>query len=140
MCDLINKILFYIKVFLLILAFSFASYICFIKMDTMSSNLLAILPIFIPFLTLVILFVFNMFYDKGNKNLGYNICCTLAFLAIIIVSLRTIFDQNIITYPSIVNLSYFNLYEVRIKVLLYLLILGNIMVLYQEKKNNKIHS
>ena len=57
MIETISKLLFYLKIFLLLIAFSLALYISFMKMDFMSSNILAILPFFIPFLLLLILSV-----------------------------------------------------------------------------------
>ena len=91
----INKVFFYLKIFLLLIAFSFSLYISFMRMDFMSSSILSVLPTFIPFLVLLIIFVITMFNNKGNK-LYYNVASTMAFIAIIIITFRTIFDKNII--------------------------------------------
>lgn len=129
----INKIFFYLKIFLLLIAFSFSLYISFMRMDFMSSSMLSVLPTFIPFLVLLIIFVITMFNNKGNK-LYYNVASTLAFTAIIIITFRTIFDKNIIAYPASINLNFYNTQESKLKILLYLMIIGNIMLLYYQKK------
>ena len=132
----INKMFFYLKIFLLLISFSFSLYIAFMKMDYMSSNILAVLPTFIPFLVLLIIFVISMFNNKDNK-LYYNIVSTLAFIGITIITFRTIFDKNIIAYPAQININFYNAQEGKIKLLLYLMILGNIILLYYQRKRNK---
>ena len=132
----INKIFFYLKIFLLLIAFSFSLYILFMRMDFMSSSILSILPTFIPFLVLLIIFVITMFNNKGNK-LYYNVASTLAFIAIIIITFRTIFDKNIIAYPASINLNFYSAQEGKVKILLYLMIIGNIVLLYYQKKRTK---
>ena len=139
MINLINKILFYTKVVLFLVAFSFVLYITLIKMDYSSSNLLVVLPMFVPFFLLLILIVFGFFLNVGNNNFLYNLSSCLAFLSMIIISIRTIFDQNIIPYPFKMNINFFTFQEVRIKILLYLILIGDICLIYQDKKV-KIHS
>lgn len=142
MIKTISKLLFYLKIFLLLTAFSLVLYISFMKMDFMSSNVLAILPFFIPFLLLLILSVIGFAFNKGNSNLLYNLSCVLSFLAIIIISLRALIDKNIIQYGTSINYNFFTSQEVRIKLLLYLMIISNIGLLYYEKKQKdvKMHS
>ncbi len=134
MQDLINKILFYIKVVLLLVAFSFLLYISFMRIDYFNKSIISILPLFIPFLVLLVFSVFSFFFNKGNNNLFYNLDCVMSFIAMIIIALRTMFDYNIIYSKSIINYDFFTVQETRIKVLLYLLLIGNILVLYCEKK------
>ena len=135
----INKIFFYLKIFFLLIAFSFSLYISFMRMDFMSSNMLAILPIFIPFLVLIIIFCVSMFNNYRINELYYNIASTLAFIAIIIITFRTIFDKNIIAYPAQINLNFYNAQEGMIKVLLYLMILSNIILLYYQRRRNRAY-
>ena len=56
----------------------------------MSSSMLSVLPTFIPFLVLLIIFVITMFNNKGNK-LYYNVASTLAFI-----------KSGLILYPAII--------------------------------------
>ena len=135
MIKTISKLLFYLKIFLLLTAFSLVLYISFMKMDFMSSNVLAILPFFIPFLLLLILSVIGFAFNKGNSNLLYNLSCVLSFLAIIIISLRSLIDKNIIQYGTSINYNFFTSQEVRIKLLLYLMIIVNIFLVFKKNKN-----
>ena len=141
MSKIISKICFYLKMFFLLISFSFALYISFLKMEFASSSVLTILPIFIPFFILLILFVFDLFLDRKESNLYCDLASTLAFITITIITLRTIFDKNIIAYPAGFNINFYNMQEGIIKILLYLMIIGNIcLILYQKGKKVKIHS
>lgn len=137
MFKFINKMFFYLKIIFLLIAFSFALYIAFMKMDFASSSILAILPIFIPFFILLILFVFGMFLDWKENNYYYDAISTIAFLTITIINFRTIFDKNIIASSNPINFSFYNMQEGIIKTLLYLMIIGNIgLIIYQKKKES----
>lgn len=141
MTKIIDKTIFYLKIFFLLIAFSFTLYISLMKMDTASSNMLTILPIFIPFLILLIIFVAGLFFDWKESNIYSNLISILALIPIIVITLRTIFDKNIIPYPAGINLGYYNMLEGKIKMLLYLMIIGNTCLLYRQKiKKPKIHS
>ena len=136
-----NKVIYYVKTIFLLIAFSFALYISFMKMNSTSSSILTILPVFIPFLILLILFVFGLILDRKWNNSYIDLISILAFIAIIIITIRTIFDKNIIAYPQEINLAYYDMQDIKIKMLLYLMIIGNIgLIIYQKSKNNKIHS
>ena len=136
-----NKIIFYLKIIFLLIAFSFSLYISFMKMNTTSSNILTILPIFIPFVILLVIFVFDLFLDWKESNLFFNLISILAFTAIIIITIRTIFDKNIVVYPSQINLGYYDMHDIKIKMILYLMIIGNIcLIIYENSNKLKIHS
>lgn len=139
--ETIDKMVFYIKVFILLIAFSFSLYIAFMKMEFASANLLVILPMFIPFFILLILYVFDLFWEWKSHNLYCDLISILALMTILIISFRTIFDKNIVLYPALIGLDFYNIQEGNIKTLLYLMILGNIaFIFYQKKKRTKMHS
>ena len=141
MVNLINKVLFFAKILSLPVAFSFTLYILFMQIDYNNQSILTIFPLFLPFLSLLIIYVFGFMFNKNNDNLLNNLVSLLVFLAIIIVSFRTIFDHNIIHPVSTINFDFFERQEVRIKLLLYLVLISNLGLLYLEKKKNrKIHS
>ena len=140
MSNILNKILFYTKVVFLLIAFTVTLYILLMRMDINGSSILSIMPLFIPLFGVLTLFVFSFFLNKGNSNLLFNIACVLVLLAIIIIDYRTIFDNNIISETKI-NITYFDGQIFRIKVILYLTIIGNLMLTIKEiKENKKIHS
>ena len=138
MDKIINRILFYGKIILLLITFSITLYILLIRMDTNNLSAWTIFPLFIPLLLVLIAFIFGLFLNIGRDNLFFNIVCLLVLLAIIIIDYRTIFDNNIISVTKI-NINYFDMYTNKIKIMLYLMLISNILLVIYEKKN-KIHS
>ncbi len=138
MSKLINKILFYSKIVFLLIAFVLTLYILLIRMDTNDLSALSIFPLFIPLLLVLIVFVFSFFLNIGNDNIFFNIVGVLVLLAIILIDCRTIFDNNIISNTKI-NLNFFDIQTSKIKIMLYLTFISNILLMIYEKKN-KIHS
>ena len=67
-----------------------------------------------------------------------NIVCVLMLLAIIIIDYRTVFDSNIISKTKI-NLYFFDIQTSKIKIMLYLTFISNLLLMILEKKK-KIHS
>jgi FtsH-binding integral membrane protein len=107
-------------------------------MDTNDLSALSIFPLFIPLLLVLIVFVFSFFLNIGNDNIFFNIVGVLVLLAIILIDCRTIFDNNIISNTKI-NLNFFDIQTSKIKIMLYLTFISNILLMIYEKKN-KIHS
>lgn len=138
MDKVINKILFYTKIILLLVAFIITLYILLIKVDTYKESALSIISLFIPMLLLSIVFVFSLFLNVGKNNLFFNIACVLVLLSIIVIDYRTIFDGNIISKTKF-NMYYFDLFVNKIKIMLYLTFISNVLLIIYEKKN-KIHS
>jgi hypothetical protein len=138
MDKIFNRILFYTKIIFLLIAFTITLYILFMKMDTYELGITSILPISIPLLLVLIVFVFSFFFNIGKENMFFNIVCVLVLLAIIIIDYRTLFDNNIISKTKL-NFNFFNISETKIKIMLYLTFISNILLIIYEKKN-KIHS
>ena len=138
MDKLINKILFYIKIVFLLIAFVITLYILLIKMDINGLSALSIFPIFIPLFLVLSVFVFSFFLNIGDNNIMFNVSCILVLLAIIIIDYRTIFDSNIISSTKI-NINFFDIQTHKIKIMLYLTFISNILLMIYEKKK-KIHS
>ena len=138
MDKLINKILFYMKVIFLLIAFVITLYILLIRMDTYSYSVLSLFPLFIPLFLVLIVFVFSFFLNIGNDNMFLNIVCVLMLLAIIIIDYRTVFDSNIISKTKI-NLYFFDIQTSKIKNMLYSACISNLLLMILEKKK-KIHS
>ena len=138
MNKIINKTLFYIKIMLIVIAFSITLYILLMRMDINGLSTWSIFPLFIPLLLVLIVFVFSFFLNITKDNIFFNLVCVLVLLAIIIIDCRTIFDHNIISAYKI-NLNYFDLQISNIKIMLYLTFISNILLMIYEK-NEKIHS
>ena len=135
---LINKMLFGLKIILLLITFTVTLYILLIRMDSNNLSIFSVLPLFIPLFLVLIVFIFSFFLNVGKDNMIFNIVCVLVLLAIIILDYRTIFDSNIITNTKI-NLNFFDIQTNKIKIMLYLVFISNILLFIYEKKN-KIHS
>lgn len=138
MIKLLNKIFFYTKIVFLLISFIITLYILLIRMDTNGLSAWSIFPLFIPMFFVLIVFVFSFFLNIGNDNIVFNLACVLALLAIIIIDYRTVFDSNIISSVKI-NLNFFDTMTNKIKIMLYLTFISNILLMISEKKN-KIHS
>ena len=73
-----------------------------------------------------------------KKGILSAIFSVLVLLAIIIIDYRTIFDHNIISKTNI-NLYFFDSFMIKMKIMLYLTFISNILLIIYDKKN-KIHS
>ena len=138
MSKIINAILFYTKIVFLLIAFIVTLYILLMKMDMYELSLLSIFPMFIPMLLVLIVFVFSFFLNIGKDNVFFNLVCVLVLLAVIVIDYRTVFDSNIISSTKI-NIHFFDLQASKIKIMLYLTFISNVLLVIFEKKN-KIHS
>ena len=138
MDKLINKILFYTKIVFLLITFVITLYILLMRMDLNDLSAWSIFPLFIPLFFVLIVFVFSFFLNIGNDNLLFNLICVLVLLAIIVIDYRTVFDSNIISNTKI-NINYFDLQINKIKIMLYLTFISNILLMIYEKKI-KMHS
>jgi len=138
MSKVFNDILCYLKIVFLLIVFTITLYILLIKMDIYDLSVLSLFPLFIPLLLLLIAFVFSLFLNIGKSNLFFNFVCILVLLSIMIIDYRTLFDSNIIAKTKI-NINFFDLSLVRIKIMLYLTFISNVLLMIYEKKD-KIHS
>ena len=108
------------------------------KIDTYELSILSMLPIFIPLLLVSIVFIFSLFLNIGKNNTFFNIVGVLVLLAIIIIDYRTLFDNNIISKTKL-NFIFFDSLVLKMKIMLYLTFISNILLIIYEKKK-KIHS
>ena len=136
MSKILNKILFYSKIVLLLIAFVVTLYILLIRMDTNGLSAWSIFPLFIPMFFVLMVFVFSFFLNISNDNIWFNLICVLVLLSIIVVDYRTVFDHNIIS-NTVINLNYFDIQTSRIKIMLYFMFAGNILLAIIEKKFTK---
>ena len=138
MIQLINRVLFYGKTILLLISFSLVMYISFSWCDYYNYSLINILSIFIPFLMVLIIFVVSYFFNNTNNDLIFNLGCFLSLLGIIIISLRTILDTNMILWvKGNMNFYFFESQLKQIKILCYLIFIGNLLIIYKERKEKK---
>ena len=138
MINLINKVLFYGKTILHIIVFCLTLYILLRMYDYYNDGVMNIMMVFLPMLLVLIVFVISFFFDEGNKNTFFNIANFIALLSIAIICLRTLFDKNMIMgIKDNINYYYFQNQIKQIKILSYLIFIGNSLLIYQERHNKK---
>ena len=140
MKKVINKIFYYAKFVLFIIAFALSLYILLKMSMRLNKGYVDVVYTFIPYIILLLLFILNAFIRNKNinDNLFYNISCCLVFFVNIIVSLRSIFDCNMILnkiYGYSINFAFFNDYLSFNKILFYGLIIASIFFMFSCNKS-----
>ena len=134
MINLFNKVIFYLKIIVLVISFSLTLYISFMIQDYYGNQVGTIISLFVPMLLMLLIFVISFFFDEGNKNIFFNIASFISLLAIMIIALRTIFDKNMVTLArEKINYYFFQNQIKQIKILSYMIFLGNVLLIYNEK-------
>lgn len=135
MTDAINKILFYIKVILLLVAFTLSLYIIMMMYDRFGRGIMDLILLFIPMLLSLITFVVSFFFKDGNKSILFNVSTVLALLAIVIICIRALIDKNmVLNIKDGINYYYFENQLRQIKILMYMIFFGNLVLFYKERK------
>lgn len=136
MQDIINKVLFYLKIFLLLISFSIIMYILFMMYTDYDISILRILLMFLSFFLVLVIFVVSLFFNVGYKNTMLNVASFLSLVAIFIISYRTLFDQNMVMWVKHrVNYYYFENQMFQIEILCWSIFIGNFLLIYKERKN-----
>ncbi len=140
MLKLLNKILFYSKIIILIIDFIMTLYITLMMNSIYKDNFINLIRINLPFFLILIILVVSFFFKKGEDNIFFNITSFLALTTILIIDIRTIYDQNMVMWiKNSINFYYFRNQIKVIKILGYTIFLGNILIFCfdnNEKKDN----
>ena len=137
-----NGLFYGLKSLLLIAAFSLSLFI-FLRMNMrLDKSFVSVLPQFIPFVILLILFIVNMLFKQEGvtKCLFYNLTCSLVLTSIVLVSLRAIMDTNMVLngkYGYGIDFNFFDNFLAYIDIMVYGLIISNILFMFKEKDNIK---
>ena len=132
MKKIINWILLVLKYILFLGAFASSFY------RRLNKDMIESISIFIPYAILLILFFINIIFRQKsvNQNIFYNLTCCLVFVTTIVVSIRSIYDTNMILNKIMgynINFIYFGDYIMFMKLLMYGLSLGNILFMIHIK-------
>lgn len=139
----IFNILFYILKFILLIAAFGLTLFIIIRMNVrLDKSVMSSFKSFIPFVVLFILFIVNMiFRQKGvTDNLFYNLTCCLVLSTIIVVSLRSMLDTNMVLnekYGYGIDFNFFDNFLAYINIMLYGLSIANIFFMFKEKEAKK---
>lgn len=139
MFDLINKVLFYVKVILLLLTLTLTLYILLSMNDYYGNEIVNLILICLPLLLVLIIFTVSFIFKDGDNNLFFNVASFIALIAILIIDLRAILDKNMVLWiRGNLNFYYFQNQMTQIKILSYCIFIGNVLVIYNERYNKKI--
>ena len=137
-----NGLFYGLKFLLLIAAFALSLFI-FLRMNMrLDKSFVSVLPQFIPFVILLILFIVNVLFKQEGvtKCLFYNLTCSLVLTTIVLVSLRAIMDTNMVLngkYGYGIDFNFFDNFLAYIDIMVYGLIISNILFMFKEKDNIK---
>lgn len=133
-----NGLFYGLKFLLLIGAFGLTLFILIRMNIRLEKDMTSVIPQFIPFTILLVLFIVNMILKQVgiSKNLFYNLTCCLVFITIILVGCRAIFDTNMVLnakYGYGIDFNFFDNFLPYIKIMLYGLIIADILFMFREK-------
>ncbi len=135
MANIINRIVLYLKVILLLYIFTLTLYIMLMMNDCFGNQITNIFLVSLPLLLVLIIFVLNLFFNQNRHNTFFNIGCFLALIAILMIDLRTIFDENMVSWvKNGMNYYYFQNQMTQIKLLCYLMFVGNLLLFCSHAK------
>ena len=142
MKKMINGMFYILKFLLLICAFGLSLFIIIRMNVRLEKNILSEWPVFLPFLLLLVVFLINIIFNQKNvtSNLFYNITCCLVLATVILVSLRAVFDENMVLnqkYGYGIDFNFFDNFIAYIKIMFYGLVIGNIFFMFKEKDSKK---
>lgn len=143
MKKMLNGLFLILKFVLLILSFGLSLYIILSMYKRIEKNIVEALPIFIPYIILLLLFFINITLGQKsvNRNIFYNLTCCLVFSCICLVGVRSILDKNMLLNEIMgysINFSYFSDFIAFMKIMLYGLIIGNVCFMINEKEPEEL--
>ena len=140
----IFNILFYVLKFILLIAAFGLTLFVLIRMNIrLDKGITDSLSNFIPFIILFILFIVNIILKQSSviKNVFYNLTCCLVLSTIILVSLRSILDTNMVLngkYGYGIDFNFFDNFLAYINIMLYGLSIANIFFMFREKEDIEV--
>ncbi len=142
MKKLLNGLFYFLKFLFYFSAFSLTLFIVVQMYQRLGKDIIDSFKIFIPYLLILILFVINLFARQKSvtQNIFYNITCTLVFVTIIVVGLRSMFDENMVLREQLgrnINFNFFDYFIPFMKIMLYGLSISNIFLMFTGKKKKK---
>ncbi len=145
MIKIMNSVFSVLKFLLLIVSFVMSFYIVLSMYQRLDKNYFDAIGIFIPYFLLLLLMCFNyVFHQKQvTGNIFYNLTCCLVFGVLIFASYRTMFDEFMLlrrTSDYGMSFHYFSDMVAPLKSMLYLLIVGNLCLIFSKEKEEKVES
>ena len=141
MKKIFNWLFYGLKFILLIGALGLTLFVLIRMNVRLEKNMMSVIPELVPFAILLILFVINMIFKQKsvNENVFYNLTCCLVLVTIVCVSLRAIFDTNMVLnakYGYGVDFNFFDNFVPYINIMLYGLSIADVLFMFREKDEN----
>lgn len=149
MIKILNKLFYILKNILLVILMLVTTYIVSwmfkrLGKELFGSNFLEFIGVLLPYLLLLITILLNTFlnHDNVKNNFFYNITSFLVMITISVFCYRALMDQNMYLwhqYGYKINFNYFADQIAPMKVMLYGLLVGNILLVIDHyiKDDNK---
>lgn len=139
MKKILNIIFAVLKYILLLGAFAITLFIMVRMNVRLEKSFITIMPEFIPFLIIFLLFIINLvFKQEGvNNNIFYNLTSCIIFTTIIVVGYRAFADKNMVLnekYGYGIDFNYFNTFISYMKIMLYGLSVSNLLFMIKPVK------
>ena len=143
MKKILNRIFMTLKFILLLSSFSICLYIVLSMYHRIDKSIIDAIPIFIPYVLLLLLFFINVSISQKsiNNNIFYNLTCCLVFSCVCIVGARAMLDKNMVLNTIMgygINFSYFNDFIPFMKIMLYGLIFSNICFMPHNEESEEL--
>lgn len=137
MSKVMSKVLFISKVFFLLVCFAIIFYLFLLMHKYYDFSVGRIILGFIPLFLVLFLFVISFFFRYND--LYFDLVCNFAFIMFFIIILRTFFDTNMVyLLRGHANYYYFESQLALIKILCYLMMLANVVLLIKDRKKHII--
>lgn len=142
MKKIFNYLFYGLKFLLLIGALGLTLFIMIRMNVRLEKSMTSIIPVLIPFVLLLIIFIINMiFKQKGvTDNIFYNLTCCLVFATILFACYRAMFDTNMVLnekYGYGIDFNYFDNFVAYINIMLYGLFIADIFFMFREREKSK---
>lgn len=139
MKKILNIMFAILKYILLLGAFAITLFIIVRMNVRLNKSFTTVIPEFIPFLLIFLLFIINLTFkqDGVNNNIFYNLTSCIVFTTIIVVGYRAFADKNMVLnekYGYGIDFNYFNTFISYMKIMLYGLSVSNILFMIKPAK------
>lgn len=143
MIRIVNGFFSILKFFLLIISFMMSIYIVMSMYQRLGKSYLEAISIFIPYFLLLLIMTLNLILRQRQVtgNIFYNLTCCMVLGVLILVAVRTIFDDYMFIQRKNeygMNFQYFSDMIAPLKSMLYLLFVGNLCLIFSKRTKKKV--
>lgn len=143
MIKILNKMLYVLKLLLLLVSFGLSFYIITFMYQRLEKSLVEAIPVFLPYVFIFVVTAINMIGDQKavKDNFFYNAVSCLVFSLFIYVGYRAIFDPFMIARIRLgynINFNYYSDMISPLQIMLYGLTFANIFLMFTKPSKKKV--